>query len=106
MPPPYPYRHTVVPQCHSCGRLISRDLGCRYCCYLREFWHKVQAAHSELSREECILIGGMVAGLQEAYVREHGRHSVRPTRRRLQRLVGIAVDTFNDIGYSFPEEPA
>ena len=92
--------------CPECGRIIGRDLGCRYCATVREFWHLCQRENPELSRELCILVGSLVAGMNEAFVEEHGRGRRIPMEPEFEHAVDLAATFMKSMGYVLPKVEA
>jgi hypothetical protein len=65
---------------------------------LREYWHRAQHEHPELSRNLCILIGSFVAGMAEGYVTEHGRGR-KPTQEEFDQAVDLAAGYMKGFGF-------
>ncbi len=89
---------------NGCGRVVSPDLGCRHCSTLRDYWHKAQHAHPELSREDCILIGEIAAGIFEACVRNHGRGPDIHSSKTMDMAVSTAWELMRP-SLCYREEP-
>ena len=84
-----------------CHRPVG-DVGCRKCSYVQEFWHRAQSEHPELSREEAVLVGRLVAGLNESFVESHMHWE--PTKAQLDKATDIAFAYFKSIGWVLPEK--
>lgn len=96
--------HTIRPAgphmnvCVECGKTVARDSGCSHCGVLREYWHKTHREHPTLSREDAILVGALVAGMNESYLRQRslGR---KPGKEFYERAIELAAKYMKDFGY-------
>lgn len=84
----------------DCGRIMGPNLGCAYCPTLRCYWWKCRDDHPEMSREHCILVGSMVAGMNDAYVREHGLGRM-VTKEQFEAAIDLASAYMKSFGYFF-----
>lgn len=85
-------------KCESCGRQVPFDLGCNHCATLARYWHQAELDDQSRSREQSILIGALVAGMNEAFVRRHalGRE---PTQKAFEAAVDAACQYVKSFGY-------